>query len=107
MERIDELIKEVQTFFINKILNKEFDIVKPKLTSVHINIEGYDFEITAISENYVHIIDIDFDKSSAINLNFTDEEKQKVFEILNPIIEEAKREKALEEFNKLKSQLNL
>lgn len=77
---IKNKIEDVQRYFIDKLLKKDFIILEREYHIVKVNISGYIFYLW-ISNGYEHICtySMSFDDVSFIELYFTDEEKKIIY----------------------------
>ena len=95
-------IEEIQKYFITKLLRSEFNVTSIDNHTLSVQVEGYDFTLwtsnTALS--FSTYGDMNF-----IKLNFTKEEREKLWAKFQAIIEENKEQLKQEKIKKLTKEL--
>ena len=76
MEDIELKIKELNDYFIDKIVNEEYDITDTKEHTVCLDVNGRKFELW-VSNTYRHV---ETWSNSFMKLDFTEEQKKILFQ---------------------------
>lgn len=100
---IEQKIKEVNDYFVNKLVNKDYEIQITDKYSVTVMIDGkYTFSIW-ISNGYKHISCDVASQTSFMVLDFTEYQKLDIYNNLNSIHKANIEQDELELYNKLKT----
>jgi len=104
-------IKEVQEYFKQKLLSKEFEIINidEYILELKIDLE-YTFFIWIGNPTILGSKKIHHSRLSFINIELTDEDSIRLNEIISPVVNEFRREKLLaqkiKELEELKKEFN-
>jgi hypothetical protein len=101
-----EKIKEINDYFVQKIVNKDYEFLFMDSFFYSISIDGHRFDIwmpngyECISTNYST-------NKSFMTLDFTEEEKKIIYNNITSTNADLMKEIKLENYNKLKEELGL
>jgi hypothetical protein len=86
--KIKDKILEVQNYFKNRLLGRNFEVVKRDKYSIHVTVDGHPF-IFWISNGYEYLTEYRFsapeesnDIYPFIHLDFTEKEKERLYRLL-------------------------
>lgn len=101
MDNIKEKIKEINDYFVNKIMNGEYIVETVGNYTVVINIEGYIFCLWATNNhNYFKTYEAEY---NSMALDFTDEQKEYLFYGFNTMATDYIEFTEKEQYNNLKN----
>ena len=94
-------IKEVNDFFVYKILNGEYVVEKIDTATVTINIDDFIFCLWSINGHY-HF-ETYANEYNFMALQFTDEQKQYLYPVFNKMVTDYIKFTEIEQYNNLKN----
>jgi hypothetical protein len=95
-----EKIEEVQSYFKNKLMSRDFTAKKTEDYTLKIEIDGYEFRISTGLMQFGAIGIFGF-----MDINLSDEEQKELIEYIKPIVNELEREKLLKKKAELKERI--
>ena len=101
-----EKIKEINDYFVQKIINKDYEFLFMDSFFYSISIDGYRFDIWMPS-GYQFISTNYSTSKSFMTLDFTEEEKEVIYNNITSMNNDRMKEIKLENYNKLKEELGL
>lgn len=101
MDNIKQKIKEVNEYFVNRIMNGEYIVETVDKYTVVISIEGYIFHLWAANSwSYLRTYEYDY---SFMALEFTEEQQQYLHPIFNKLVTDFIDFTEIEQYNNLKN----
>ena len=101
MDNIKQKIKEVNDYFVNKIMNGEYIVETVNNYTVVINIEGYIFCLWAANSwSYFRTYS---NETNFMALEFTEEQQQYLHPIFNKLVTDFIDFTEIEQYNNLKN----
>lgn len=101
MDNIKEKIKEINDYFVNKIINGEYIVELIDKFVVVINVDGYIFTLWAANshENFKPYSGM----MNFMMIDFTEEQAKYLYHGFNKMITDMEETKELEQYNNLKN----
>jgi hypothetical protein len=101
-----EKIKEINDYFVNKLVNGEYTILSADQFTVTVLIDTYRFDVW-VANGPNHVSTNDGIPKSFMDLHLTNEEKHIIYSNLYDYSSEVRTKEKLESYNKLKEELGL
>jgi len=99
-------IQEINDYFVNKIITKDYEIVKTTLHNFYILIDGeYNFSIWVANQD-CGIRTYDVGGDNFMTLTFTKEEKEIIWNNVKDFLKQKELEIKMKQFEQLKQELH-